>query len=225
MSFLEFYSNNFASFTIVIFFLITLILIGIYFIFRKILKNDKRLKTPWFEIAPDSVMNVETEEMGKTRLLLKRQMEYVDNYIKGCQPLFLNLTKLIMIDAMKYLFQTDAPPKTHMMSCLIQSETNALLEKLTSYVNNLLIMNHIGTNKEKIESYAKSHVSQLAGITKQFYCECYNKLSGDICMNISKYWKKLNINPTEWTYEHLVELLIGVSELRYSDFNNEDEKN
>lgn len=219
MNFLEFYSSHFVGLTLVIFLLVALLLVGVFFICKKILKENKKLKTPWFEIAPDSVKTAETEDMGKTRLLLKRQMEFVDNYIKGTEPIFLMLTKKVVTESLKNLLLDDITLKTHMISCFTQSETNTLMEILKSYINNLLVMNHIGTNKEKIESYAKNHVSQLAGITKQFYCECYNKLSGDVCVDTLQYWKEINIEPMGWTYDRLLEILIGVAELRYSDFN------
>jgi hypothetical protein len=193
----------------------------IYF-FRK---SNKKVKTPWFEIAPDSVNAPETEDMGKTRLLLKRQFEYVDNYINGISNTFLALEKCIVDDAMKILFKNESIPKTHMQTCLINSNTNELIQLLKNYLNGLLVINHIGSNKDKIKRYAKSHVCQVVAIAKKHSCDIFCKLSGNICTDSVKYWKEIGIeDPNSWAEHHLTELLLGLSELRYSDFDTTNDK-
>ena len=92
MTFLEFYDAHFISVTIMIT-IGTCILVGfIIMLFKTIFK--KNVKTPWFEIAPDSVKVPESEDMAKTRLLLKRQFEYVDHYIDGVSNTFLSFLYL-----------------------------------------------------------------------------------------------------------------------------------
>ena len=50
-------------------------------------------------------------------------------------------------------------------------------------------------------------------------------MSGTICTDSIKYWKKIGIeDPTAWAETHLTELLIGLSELRYSDFDITNDK-
>ena len=222
MNFLDFYNQHYISLTVVIVGLI-LVMIGSIICFLK--KSNKKVKTPWFEIAPDSVNTPESEDMGKTRLLLKRQFEYVDNYINGLSNTFLALEKVIVDDAMKVLFQDGNVPKTHMQTCLISSNTNELIQQLKNYINGLLVINHIGSNKEKIKRYAKSHTCQVVAISKKHACDLFCKLSGTICVDSIKYWKKIGIeDPTAWAETHLTELLIGLSELRYSDFDITNDK-
>ena len=96
MNFLDFYNQHYISLTFIIVILIGIITSLIIYFFRK---SNKKVKTPWFEIAPDSVNTPESEDMGKTRLLLKRQFEYVDNYINGLSNTFLALEKAIVDDA------------------------------------------------------------------------------------------------------------------------------
>ena len=206
--------------------LLLCVLIGILiYVIRK--SKLKKIKTPWFEIAPDSVNVPESEDMGKTRLLLKRQFDYVDNYINGLTSTFLALEKAIIDDAMQVLFKEPLVPKTHMETCLINSNVNEVIQLLKNYINGILVINHIGSNKEKIKKYAKSHVCQVVAIVKKHSCDIFCKLSGVVCTDSMKYWKAINIeNPHEWAEHCLVELLIGLSELRYSDFdtsNDEDE--
>ena len=51
------------------------------------------------------------------------------------------------------------------------------------------------------------------------------KLSGAICTDSKKYWEEIGIDdPTLWAETHLTELLIGLSELRYSDFDTNNDK-
>lgn len=217
MNFLEFYNQHYISLTFIIVILVGIVTSLIIYFFRK---SNKKVKTPWFEIAPDSVNVPESEDMGKTRLLLKRQFEYVDNYINGLTNVFLALEKVIVDDAMKVLFQENSIPKTHMQTCLINSNTNELIQELKNYINGLLVINHIGSNKEKIKRYAKSHVCQVVAITKKHCCDLFCKLSGTICTSTTEYWQKIGItDPSLWAETHLNELLIGLSELRYSDFD------
>lgn len=224
MNFLDFYNKHYISLTFIIIILVGIITSLIIYFFRK---SNKKVKTPWFEIAPDSVNIPESEDMGKTRLLLKRQFEYVDNYINGLSNIFLALEKVIVDDAMTVLFQENVVPKTHMQTCLINSNTNELIQELKNYINGLLVINHIGSNKDKIKRYAKSHVCQVVAITKKHCCDLFCKLSGNICSSTTEYWQKIGItDPSLWAETHLNELLIGLSELRYSDFdmNNDEEK-
>lgn len=217
MNFLEFYNQHYISMTVVLVLLTSAIIGGVIYLFRK---SNKKVKTPWFEIAPDSVNTPESEDMGKTRLLLKRQFEYVDNYINGLSNTFLALEKVIVDDAMNVLFQDCNIPKTHMQTCLINSNTNELIQQLKNYINGLLVINHIGSNKDKIKRYAKSHTCQVVAITKKHACDLFCKLSGVICTDSIKYWKKIGIeDPTAWAESNLIELLLGLSELRYSDFD------
>lgn len=217
MNFLDFYNQHYISLTFIIISLVGCVVLSIVYFFRK---SDKKIKTPWFEIAPDSVNVPESEDMGKTRLLLKRQFEYVDNYINGLSNTFLALEKVIVEDAMKVLFQDGKVPKTHMQTCLISSNTNELIQQLKNYINGLLVINHIGSNKDKIKRYAKSHVCQVVAITKKHACDLFCKLSGAICTDSKKYWNSIGISdPNSWAEIHLTELLIGLSELRYSDFD------
>lgn len=217
MNFLEFYNQHYISMTVIFVLLASVIIGGVIYLFHK---SNKKVKTPWFEIAPDSVNTPESEDMAKTRLLLKRQFEYVDNYINGLSNTFLALEKIIVDDAMKVLFQDSNIPKTHMQTCLISSNTNELIQQLKNYINGLLVINHIGSNKEKIKKYAKSHTCQVVAISKKHACDLFCKLSGTICTDSIKYWRKIGIeDPTAWAETHLIELLIGLSELRYSDFD------
>ena len=204
--------------------MLLLVLIGILiYVIRK--SKLKKIKTPWFEIAPDSVNVPESEDMGKTRLLLKRQFDYVDNYINGLTSTFLALEKAIIDDAMQVLFKEPLVPKTHMETCLINSNVNEVIQLLKNYINGLLVINHIGSNKEKIKKYAKSHVCQVVAIVKKHSCDIFCKLSGVVCTNSMKYWNSIDIDdPYGWAENHLVELLIGLSELRYSDFDNTNDK-
>lgn len=218
MNFLEFWSKHFIGLTIsMVIALLAVIVLIVYLLNKAKLKN---LKTPWFEIAPDSVKDVESEDMGKTRLLLKRQFEYVNNYIDGISNSFLALEKTIIDDAMRVLFDDVPVPKTHMRTCLINSNTNELVQSLKNYINGLLVINHIGSDKEKIKRYAKSHTCQVVAITKKHICEIFSKLSGTICTDSTKYWNEIGIkDPIEWAENHLTEVLLGISELRYSDFD------
>ena len=144
----------------------------------------------------------------------------MDNYINGLSNTFLALEKAIVDDAMRVLFQDGSIPKTHMQTCLISSNTNELIQQLKNYINGLLVINHIGSNKDKIKRYAKSHTCQVVAITKKHACDLFCKLSGTICTDSIKYWKKIGIeDPTSWAEINLTELLIGLSELRYSDFD------
>lgn len=224
MTFLEFWNGHFIGLTVgMVIAVIAVVTLVIYLVRKSKIKN---LKTPWFEIAPDSVNVPESEEMGKTRLLLKRQFDYVDNYIDGLTSTFLALEKEIVSDALHVLFKEPLVPKTHMETCLINSNVNEVIQLLKNYINGILVINHIGSNKEKIKKYAKSHVCQVVAIVKKHSCDMFCKLSGVICTDSMKYWKSIGIeNPQEWAEHCLVELLIGLSELRYSDFdaNNDNE--
>lgn len=226
MNFLDFYSKHYVSFTVIVVLLVLGIIGGIIgglvYLFQK---SNKKVKTPWFEIAPDSINTPESEDMGKTRLLLKRQFDYIDNYINGLSNIFLALEKGIIDDAMNVLFQDGKVPKTHMQTCLINSNTNELIQLLKNYINGLLVINHIGSNKEKIKKYAKSHTCQVVAIVKKHSCDIFCKLSGVICTDSKKYWVSIGINdPILWAESHLCELLIGLSELRYSDFDMSNDK-
>ena len=217
MNFLDFYNQHYISLTFIIIILVGIVTALIIYFFRK---SNKKVKTPWFEIAPDSVNTPESEDMGKTRLLLKRQFEYVDNYINGLSNTFLALEKVIVDDAMQVLFQDGKVPKTHMQTCLINSNCNELIQQLKNYINSLLVINHIGSNKDKIKRYAKSHTCQVVAISKKHACDLFCKLSGTICTDSLKYWQKIGIeDPTSWAETNLTELLLGLSELRYSDFD------
>lgn len=219
MTFLDFWNTHFISLTTIAFLgIITLIILVILFC-KNISK--KNVKTPWFEIAPDSVEEPESEDMAKTRLLLKRQFEYVENYIDGVFNVFSSLQKEIIQGAMKALFGEDnVKPKTHIETCLVNSSTEEIVQKLKNYIESLLVINHIGTDKDKIKKYAKSHVCQIVAIVKKHNYELYSKVSGNICMDLIPYWKNIGINdPNEWAEIHLYNILIGISELRYSDFD------
>ena len=217
MNFLDFYNQHYISFSIIIVAVIASVITQIIYFLKK---SNKKVKTPWFEIAPDSVNTPESEDMAKTRLLLKRQFEYVDNYINGLSNTFLALEKVIVDDAMTVLFQDGNIPKTHMQTCLINSNTNELIQQLKNYINSLLVINHIGSNKDKIKRYAKSHTCQVVAISKKHACDLFCKLSGTICTDSLKYWQKIGIeDPTAWAESNLTELLLGLSELRYSDFD------
>lgn len=217
MNFLDFYNQHYISLTFIIVILAGIVTSLIIYFFRK---SNKKVKTPWFEIAPDSVNTPESEDMGKTRLLLKRQFEYVDNYINGLSNTFLALEKAIVDDAIRVLFQGGIVPKTHLQTCLINSNTNELVQQLKNYIIGLLVINHIGSNKDKIKRYAKSHTCQVTAIVKKHSCDLFCKLSEVICTDSKKYWNDIGINdPISWAETHLTELLIGLSELRYSDFD------
>ena len=187
MNFLDFYNQHYISLTFIVIVLVGIITSLIIYFFRK---SNKKVKTPWFEIAPDSVNVPESEDMGKTRLLLKRQFEYVDNYINGLSNTCLALENVIVEDAMKVLFREKSVPKTHMQTCLINSNTNELIQLLKNYINGLLVINHIGNNKDKIKRYAKSHTCQVVAITKNHTCDLFCKLSGVICTDSKKYWNQ-----------------------------------
>lgn len=222
MNFLDFYNAHYISFTII---MVVIILVAITALIYFIKKSNKKVKTPWFEIAPDSVNTPETEDMGKTRLLLKRQFDYVDNYVDGVSNTFLALEKVMVDDSMRILFKENAVPKTHMQTCLINSNTNELIQELKNYLNGILVINHIGSNKDKIRRYAKAHTCQVVAIVKRHICDIFSKLSGTICTDSTKYWNEIGINdPIGWAETHLAELLIGLSELRYSDFDSTNDK-
>ena len=219
MSFLDFWNAHYKSMSFLLAVVAIVVVVTVIFLFKKL--NNRNIKTPWFEIAPDSIKKPETEEMGKTRLLIKRQSDYLDKFMDGIQPVFLALIKEVTEDAMKTLFKNSNPPKTHMMTCLIQSSTNELVKELKYYINNLLVVNHIGADKEKITKYAKGHVTPLIGIAKKSCCDLYSSLSGQICTSTEKYWSKINIeNPRGWAEDQLIKLLLDLSDLRYSDFNS-----
>jgi hypothetical protein len=137
MNFLDFYNQHYISLTFIIIILVGVVTSSIIYFFRK---SNKKVKTPWFEIAPDSVNVPESEDMGKTRLLLKRQFEYVDNYINGLSNTFLALEKEIVDDAMRVLFQEKTVPKTHMQTCLINSNTNRNTKVINTIAN--IMSNH-----------------------------------------------------------------------------------
>jgi hypothetical protein len=218
MNFLDFYNAHFASITILLVLLfITLIIIG-GIILRKM--GDRKIRTPWFEIAPDSVKVPESEEMAKTRLLLKRQFEYVEHYIDGVSNVFLALEKEIIRGAMMTIFGDKYNARTHMETCLVNSSTEEIIQMLKNYIESLLVINHIGTDKDKIKRYAKSHVNQVVAIVKKHNYDLFSKLSGNICLDLLIYWRNIGINdPNEWAETHLYQILIGISELRYSDFD------
>ena len=215
MNFLDFYNAHYVSMTAITIIAFVLIIILIIWL---ITKSNKKVKTPWFEIAPDSVKVPETDDMGKTRLLLKRQFDYVDNYMNGVSSVLLALEKSIVNDAINRSNINEVEP--HTISCLINSSTNELTQKLKYYMNGLLVINHIGSDKEKIKKYAKSHVCQIMAIIKKHLTEIFTKLSGEICTDLTKYWNEIKIeNPNQQLESYLVELLLGLSELRYSDFD------
>ena len=81
-------------------------------------------------------------------------------------------------------------------------------------------------DREKIKKYAKSHVCQIMAIIKSHLTEIFCKISGDICTDLGKYWNEIKVeNPDQQLESYLTELLIGLSELRYSDFDAEDNSN
>ncbi len=218
MNFLEFYNSHFMSLTIL--FILLFICIGIVgsIILKKI--GKRKIKTPWFEIAPDSVKIPESEEMAKTRLLLKRQFEYVEHYIDGVTNTFLALEKEIIRGAMMTIFGDNYSARTHMETCLVNSSTEEIVQKLKNYIESLLVINHIGTDKEKIKRYAKSHTNQVVAIVKKHNYDLFSKLSGNICLDLLIYWRNIGINnPSDWAENHLYQILIGITELRYSDFD------
>lgn len=221
MNFLEFYNAHFIPLTLLLIILfVTLIVIG-EIILKKI--GERKIKTPWFEIAPDSIKIPESEEMAKTRLLLKRQFEYVEHYIDGVANVFLALEKEIVRGAMMSIFGDNYKARTHMETCLVNSSTEEIIQKLKNYIESLLVINHIGTDKDKIKRYAKSHTNQVVAIVKKHNYDLFSKLSGNICLDLLIYWRNIGINdPSDWAENHLYQILIGISELRYSDF---DEKN
>ena len=82
------------------------------------------------------------------------------------------------------------------------------------------MINHIGSIKDNIKRYAISHTCPVLAIVMNHACDLFCKLSGVICTDSKKYWNDIGINdPTSWAETHLTELLIGLSELRYSDFD------
>lgn len=222
MNFFDFYNEHFISMSVIIIMILSIMIGGIMFGLKKIF-FQKQIKTPWFEIASDSITKPETEAMGKTRLLLKRQSEYLEQFMNGLQPIFLAVVKEVVKDAMVILFDKEEPPKTHMETCLIQSATNSIVEETKLYLNNLLIINHIGTNKEKIKKYAKGHIRPVMGIVRKECCDLFCRLSGQISTDTLKYWKKIGIeDPSNWTEQQLSTLLLDLSDLRYSDFEHHD---
>jgi hypothetical protein len=107
-----------------------------------------------------------------------------------------------------------------METCLVNSSTEEIIQMLKNYIESLLVINHIGTDKDKIKRYAKSHVNQVVAIVKKHNYDLFSKLSGNICLDLLIYWRNIGINdPNEWAETHLYQILIGISELRYSDFD------
>ena len=224
MNWLEFYSQQYVSLTVIILFIIVIISVLLFALIKAFASKNK-IKTPWFEIGSDSIKESESLESNKTRLLLKRQLDFVDKYIDGLEPIFLNVEKELIDDAMRTLFQVKEPPKTHMQTCLVRSSANDVLKELKAYITNLLIMNHIGTDKEKIRKYSISHVPTVISIVKKSLCNTYTNLSGKVCLDTKGFWEKTNISDsTEWCNEKLTDLLINISELRYSDFDTQNIK-
>lgn len=219
MTFLEFYDSHFVALT-ASFVVCTILAMVLICILIKNIKKQK-VKTPWFEIAPDSVNTPESEDMGKTRLLLKRQFEFAEHYIDGIENTFLALEREIIRGAIQSIFgDTQVKPKTHIETCLVNASTEEIMQKLKNYINSLLVINHIGTDKDKIKKYAKSHTCQVVAIVKKHNYELYSKVSGNICLDLLPYWKNIGIdNPYEWAEHHLHNVLIGICELRYSDFD------
>ena len=138
MNFLEFYNSHFMSLTIL--FILLFVCIGIVgsIILKKI--GERKIKTPWFEIAPDSVKIPESEEMAKTRLLLKRQFEYVEHYMDGVTNTFLALEKEIIRGAMMTIFGDNYSARTHMETCLVNSSTEEIVQKLKNLNGMTLIV-------------------------------------------------------------------------------------
>ena len=222
MTFFDFYSSHFVPLTIVFALLIILLVAMIVAVSLHLFKNRK-VKTPWFEIAPDSVKEPESEASGKTRLLISRQLTYIENYIDGLQPIFLKVTKSLVDDALDTLLNIDNvnKPKYHLVTRFIQTASNSLSQNLINYLGHLLVVNHIGTDKEKIRKYAKGHVNQILGIVKKSMSEVYCDLSGQVCLDSTKYWKSAGIeDPMEFAFNELSDLLINISYLRYSDFDS-----
>lgn len=222
MTWLDFYAQHFVSLTIILTIISIGVLLLLFFLIKTIIGKNK-IKTPWFEIGSDSIKEPESLESNKTRLLLKRQLDFVDKYIDGLEPTFLNVEKELVDDAMRTLFQTVETPKTHMQTCLVRSSTNELMRELKMYVTNLLIMNHIGTDKEKIRKYAIAHIPTVVSIAKKSLCNTYTNLSGKVCIDTNVFWNKTCIDdPNDWCNEKLTDLLINISELRYSDFDTQN---
>lgn len=221
MTFFEFYSNHFVPLTVVFSLLIMGIVIILLLVFRRL--KGKGVKTPWFEVASDSVKIPESEASGKTRLLISRQLVYIENYVNGLEPVFLNVTKNLVDDALETSYSLDnvARPRYHLITKFIQTTTNELSQSMINYLGHLLIVNHIGTDKDKIRKYVKGHVNQVMSIVKKDLSDVYCDLSGQVCLDIGKYWKMAGVdNPTEFVSQKLYDLLINISYLRYSDFDN-----
>ena len=228
MTFFDFYSKHFIPLTVMIG-IIAVGLIALVVMAIMGLLKSKKVKTPWFEIAPESVKVPESEEMGKTRLLISRQLDYVENYIDGLQPTVLMAEKNLINDAINTMYKfstmpTKERPRIHLVTRLVQTATNELCQNLINYLIHLLIVNHIGTDKDKIKKYAKGHVNQIIGIVKKSLNETYCDIAGQVCLDSTKYWKSAGIDdPTEYVFTRLSDLLINISYLRYSDFDSSND--
>lgn len=228
MTFFDFYSKHFIPLTIVFGILTVGIVAIVILAIINLLKGTKKVKTPWFEIASDSIKVPESEASGRTRLLISRQLTYVENYVNGLEPIFLRVTKNLVDDALNTLLTTDnvTRPKYHLVTKFIQTTTNGLSQNMINYLGHLLVVNHIGTDKEKIQKYTKGHVNQVMAIVKKELSDIYCDLSGQVCTDIGKYWKMAGVeNPTEFVTQKLFDLLINISYLRYSDFDASNDIN
>jgi hypothetical protein len=138
----------------------------------------------------------------------------------GVSNVFLALEKEVIRGAMMMIFGDNYNSRTHMETCLVNSSTEEVVQKLKNYIESLLVINHIGTDKDKIRRYAKSHTNQVVAIVKKHNYDLFSKLSGNICLDLLIYWRNIGINdPCDWAENHLYQILIGITELRYSDFD------
>lgn len=218
MTFLEFYNSHFMAISILLILGVATLLVFGVLIVKKI-TNEHSIKTPWFEIASESVKMPETEDMAKTRLLLKRQFEIVEHYMDGIINVLMAIEREVIKGALLSIFEDYKPSKTHMETCLVKSSTQELRWKIENYVQSLLVLNHVGTNKEKIHQYAKNHANQIVAIFRKHNFQLYSDLSENICMDLKPFLHNIGIEDiTSWVEGNLYDCLIAISEIRYSDF-------
>lgn len=221
MTFLEFYNMHFIAVSILLF-IGGLIILGLgVLIFKKLTSNGSNIKTPWFEIANESVKTPESEDMAKTRLLLKRQFEFVEHHMDGIYNMLMAIESEVIKGAMLSMFNDYKPSKTNMETCLIKATTQELRVKIENYVKSLLVINHIGTDKDKIKKYAMSHTSQIVAIFRKHNFQLYSELSHNICMDLKPFLHTAGIGDIEeWVENNFYTCLISLCELRYSDFQD-----
>lgn len=224
MTFLEFYSNNFVPLT-VIFSVFGLIVLGFIIVLVRYLVT-KKVKTPWFEISPETIGKEDPEVVGKTRLFLKRQLDYLDKYIDSLLPHLDAIFKALVIDATNELceedFQKDRE-KNLLTTCITNLATQDLANQLRYYLANLIVVNHIGTDEQKIKQYARVHVTPIIGIGRALMCSLYRNISGTTIIDLKRICQQAGIeNDEKWIEEKLTELLYDLMDLRYSNFSSGD---